>query len=219
MASPSPLSPNRPIIDVQAFVDWQAQLIQSGVNADLDLIAATESALRQTTRRLARCLADVGSLNRYRVNLRLYFGWHKGYEPSPGLKAARTVLARADFAVLSQRANVIFSPSVEYGCRLSNALQRRLHARLAIHLPNSVRRRPDEKFEEKMVDTALAADVVSSAFLNSSSWQVIVTEDDDLVPPAFVAEAILAGSGSRIILLRRRGQAGMLRLDDILMTG
>jgi hypothetical protein len=119
--------------------------------------------------------------------MRLYHGWHKGYEPTPNRKAAQLIINRTDYATLSQRQNVVFLPNVEFGDKLANALDKRLHRRLGIHLPNTVRRRFGDELEEKMVDTALAADVVATAHFDSADWILVVTEDDDLIPPIYVA--------------------------------
>jgi hypothetical protein len=207
------------ITSVAAFIDWNAQLLLTKRDSDADPEGTAEIAFRQTTRRIARCLSDIDIGRRFSVSMRLYHGWHKGYEPMVNRKAAQLVLARADYATLSQRPNVAFSPNVEFGDKLVNALPRRLHRRLGIHLPNTVRRRFDNDLEEKMVDTALAADVVATAYLEPDDWILVVTEDDDLIPPVFVAEAARYGSGAKVILLRTRVQMSMMPLDDILMNG
>lgn len=206
------------IVSVAAFVDWNSQLMLTRRDSAADPEGAAEVAFRQTTRRIARCLAEIDSSKRFRVAMRLYHGWHKGYEPTANRKAAQVVVGRADFATLSQRPTVVFSPNVGLGDRLTSALDRRLHARLAIHLPNTLRKRYTE-LEEKMVDTALVADVVSTAYRETGDWIVVVTEDDDLIPSVYVAEAALLGSGAKVILLRKRAQASMMNLDDLLVSG
>ncbi|QNM96696.1 hypothetical protein [Chitinimonas koreensis] len=207
------------IVNVSAFVDWNAQLILTKIDFEAEPQKAATAAFRQTTRRIARCLAEIDENKRFRVAMRLYHGWHQGYEPTVNRKAAQIVIAQSDFATLSQRPNVIFSPNVEFGDKLIAATNRRLHRKLAIHLPNTVRRRFGTELEEKMVDTALAADLVATAYRDAGEWIVVVTEDDDLVPPVYVAEAALVGSEAKVVLLRKRAQMGMLILEDILRTG
>jgi hypothetical protein len=207
------------VVNVAAFIDWNAQLLLTNRDVDADPEGAAEAAFRQTTRRIARCLNDLDSGKRFRVMMRLYHGWHKGYEPTQSRKAAQVVIGRADYAALSQRPNVVFSPNVGFGDRLSNALDRRLHRKLGIHLPNTLRRRFAADLEEKMVDTALAADVVTTAHSDETDWIVVVTEDDDLIPAVYIAEAVLVGSSARVVLLRKRSQASMMVLDDLLRTG
>lgn len=203
---------------VAAFVDWNSQLMLTGRDSTANPEGVAELAFRQTARRIARCLADIDPSKRFKVAIRLYHGWHKGYEPTANRKAAQVVVGRADFATLSQRPTVVFSPNVGFGDRLTIALDRRLHPRLGIHLPNTLRKRYSE-LEEKMVDTALAADVVSTAYREAGDWIVVVTEDDDLIPCIYVAEAALFDSGAKVILVRKRAQANMMILDDLLVTG
>lgn len=208
------------ITSVAAFIDWNAQLLLTRRDAQSDPEGAAETAFRHTTRRIARCLDSIGPDMRFRVAMRLYHGWHKGYEPTANRKAAQLVVARADYAALSQRPNVVFSPNVEFGDKLALALDRRLHLRLGIHLPNTVRKRPEtDLFQEKMVDTALVADVVTTAHRDAADWILVVTEDDDLVPAIYVAEAVLARTNARVILLRQRSQPSLLKLDDLLRAG
>jgi hypothetical protein len=207
------------IIGITAFIDWNSQLLLSGINAEKDPERAAAAALTVTARRIAKCLTEKDPTARFRVSMRLYYGWHKGYEPTQGRKAAQVLIGKTDFATLSTKPNVIFSPLVTFGDKLTNALDRRLHQRLSIHLPNTVRERSHNDLEEKMVDTALAADVVTTAHRDEGDWIMVVTEDDDLIPPIFVAESILARSDSKVVLLRKRHQAGMMNLDDLLSVG
>lgn len=208
------------IIDVLAFVDWNSQLLLTKRAVDKAPQRAAISAFKETTRRIARCLATANGSARFRVALRLYHGWHKGFEPTIDRRAVRSAIANTDFSTLSQRPNVIFAQNVEFGDTLLRALDRRLHKRLGIHLPNTLRDRDaTHRVEEKMVDTALASDVLATAFDGNADWILIVTEDDDLIPPAYVAEAILFGLPRRVLLLRRRKNAHMISLDDLLVEG
>lgn len=202
-----------PIIRVVAFVDWNSQIHLSGLDTKDDPVAAAKAALEKTARRVARCLIATDQRARFVVNLRLYHGWHRGFEPSANKKAITTVLAAIDFASLSAVPAVSFSEAVGYGDCLLAALPRRLHQRLAIHLPNTLRTQ-DRVDSEKMVDTALATDVVFTAFNEPNDWIVVVAEDDDLVPPMFTAEALLEPHGARVLLLHSRKRRGtFLRLD------
>lgn len=204
-----------PVIRVVAFVDWNAQIHLSGLDTKDDPVAAARAALERTARRVAKCLTAADETARFVVNLRLYHGWHKGFEPSANNKAIRTVLAAVDFSSLSAIPSVSFSEAVGYGDCLLAALPRRMHERLSIHLPNTLRSlgRVDS---EKMVDTALATDVVFSAFNDPKEWIVVVAEDDDLVPPIFTAEALLEPHGARVLLLHSRKRSGtFLKLDDL----
>lgn len=207
------------IVKVTAFIDWNTQLLLTKINGRTHPDRAAEVAFQSTAGRIARCLDNMDSTKRFKVMMRLYHGWHQGYEPTSNRKAVNVVVGRADYVALSPRTNVVFSPDVEFGDRLTKALDKRLHRRLGIHLPNTARRKFRDDLEEKMVDTALTADVVATAHSNLEDWIIVVTEDDDLVPAVYVAEAALENSDARVALLRKRNSSGMINLDDLLENG
>ena len=60
------------------------------------------------------------------------------------------------------------------------------------------------------------SDVVANAYREPDEWIVVVTEDDDLIPSVYVAEAALVGSGARVVMLRNRTGTSMMNLDDLL---
>ena len=203
-----------------AFVDWNSQLLINGVESNADTLFAARTTFSRTTKRIASCLSKLEPNGNFQVRLRLYHGWHKGYEPTANKKAAVQVLVETDFSALSDKPNVTFSADVEFGDRLLSALPHRIHEKLAIHLPNTLRERGRNKtHEEKMVDTALATDMMVSAYEDPSDWILVAAEDDDLVPPIFAAEAIIKKQGSRVLLLRHRRQSkNFLKLDEILLN-
>ena len=173
---------------------------------------------RQTLVRTARLVgrALVPEKLRFRVSLRLYHGWHKGWQPSDGVKAAASAVETTDFTRLTGE-RVAFSPAVQYSHTLLNALPERQHPRPPIHLPNTLRDRAHaSQPTEKMVDTALAADLLAWAHQSPSEWALVLAEDDDVVPPLFTAEAWIKPHGGRALLLRKRPATQYLKLDGIL---
>ena len=68
-----------------------------------------------------------------------------------------------------------------------------------------------------MVDTALAADLLEWARRGPNEWALILSEDDDIVPPVFTAEAWLRPYGGRAFILRTLRPGGFLKLDGLLM--
>lgn len=63
-----------------------------------------------------------------------------------------------------------------------------------------------------MVDTALAADLVVCAYQDPNDWILLVTEDDDLIPPLFTAESIINSAQARALLLSKEKPRGNLLL-------
>ncbi len=210
-------APRAVIQAVAAFVDWNSQIHVSGDKNQRDPVATAGIVLKKTTARIARCLSQVDQNRRFKVQLRLYHGWHKGFHPTDNRKAIINVLAATNFTDLSPLQNIVFAPDVAYGDCLLHALSSRLHVRLGIHLPNTLQLQHGH-LGEKMVDTALAADVVSNAATQTNEWIVVVAEDDDLVPPVFTAEALLSIYSSKVMMLQSRNRSeNFLKLENIMV--
>jgi len=201
-----------------AFVDWNAQIHGFGFNRLDDPNQRTENTLDRTLRGIARLLVSEASQCRFRVDLRFYHGWHKGFEPTENRRAMITAVARADFSAMVRHPSVLISPNIAYGDLLLDALELRCHGRQLVHLPNTLRQQGrGSELTEKMVDTALAVDLLAWARNSQNGWALLLGDDDDLVPPAFVAEAWTKPSGGRILLVRhQRGRQAFLKLDGLL---
>jgi hypothetical protein len=204
-------------VPTTAFVDWNSQIHNASPPSSTPF-AVAERTLTYVGRTLSRTLAIVDPSRRFEVSLRIYHGWHKGFEPTERRKALLTAAARMDFSSLSICSNVVIRADIAFGDRLISGLDSRLHRKLNIHLPDTLRerQRKDDKFEEKMVDTAIAVDVVDLAHREPDQWLVILAEDDDLVPPTLAAESIINGRQGKVLLLRKRTAGPCLRLEGVL---
>jgi len=211
----APSSHRRAFIRVTCFVDWNSQLLLTGTDYEKDPVEAARTAFRQVTRRIARCLVRVDTSENFQVHLRLYHGWRKGYEPTTNLKAIRNVIAETDFSTASDKPSVVYSCDVGYGDCLLSALPQRMHLKLGIHLPSTLRDRGSQRYEEKMVDTALATDLVVCAYQDPNEWILLVTEDDDLIPPLFTAESIITAQARALLLSKRKWGNNLLLLDGL----
>ncbi|KFC70782.1 hypothetical protein FG93_02538 [Bosea sp. LC85] len=205
------------IASVTAFIDWNSQIHASKPPRHADERQIAAHTLDYVARTIGRVLNSQSSATRYDVTLRLYHGWHKGFEVTDRKKAIINSTSDYELSYMSRKPNVLIRPIVQFGDALIFARNIRLHQRLSCHLPNTLRRasRGDSDFEEKMVDTAIASDVVYEAFSDRSRWLIVFGEDDDLVPPIFVAESIRTNSDGRIILVRTRGGTPFLNLDNL----
>ncbi len=198
-----------------AFVDWNAQIINHAATLREQPVRCAEQTLERTARTIERTLLSWSQTERFRVTLRLYHGWHKGYEPTANRRAVGQMVAGMDFSLLPRSNTVVFSSEVQFGDRLIDALPTRLHSRLGIHLPNTLRvQRKEDGPIEKMVDTSIAADLLSWARTSPSEDALILTEDDDLVPAVYVAEAWVSASSSRICLIRHRRSSRPLKFAE-----
>ena len=190
-------------------------------------VLGTSSLLEGARRTLVRTARSVGhALSaeklRFRVSFRLYHGWYKGWQATDGFQAAGQAVRNTDLATLSG-GRVDFSSTVDFGHTLLAALPERLHRperqrrSPPIHLPNTLRdQAKGQPPMEKMVDTALAADLLAWARQSPSEWALVLAEDDDVVPPLFTAEAWIKPHGGRALLLRKRGASQYLKLDGLL---
>jgi len=107
-------------------------------------------------------------------------------------------ISETAFPDLSYRPNVVFLPNVQYGHTLREALAERRHRHPPIHLPNTLREQSKESTPvEKMVDTALATDLLDWARSDPDEWALVLADDDDFVPPVFAAEAWIKPHGGR----------------------
>lgn len=205
------------ITTVTAFIDWNSQIHAARADADSTPITLTQQTLRYIGRTIGRVLASVDRTARFDVNLRLYHGWYRGFEPTPRRKAMIEVFAGTDFAALSNQSNVVIRPSLNFGDSLESATSARYFPHLSCHIPNTLRRDIIDKDvrEEKMVDTAIASEFVDLAHREPDRWLMLVGEDDDLVPPTYIAEGIRGGVGGKILLVRSRGDTPFLKLDQL----
>lgn len=201
---------------VMALVDWNSQIhaARPGSVSEIELARRT---LDYVGRTIGRTLAQARKDARFDVTLRLYHGWHKGFEVTARRRAMTTVIAETDFIALSCKGNVSIRDTIQFGDRLNSALNSRIHTRLNCHLPNTLRNilGVGGGVEEKMVDTAIASDVVDIAHREPSNWILVLGEDDDLVPPLFVAEPMVTAHNGNILLVRGRSGEPFLKLQDI----
>ena len=205
-------------IRVTAFVDWNAQIRTAGAEDVERPEVRAKRALDRTARVVVKVLVRTDPSARFRVGLRLYHGWYKGFEPTENRKAVVAVVAGTDFSDLSRSPNVSFSKDVRYGDDLLAAVPERRHVRPPIHLPGTLRRQErNSPFVEKMVDTALAADLLVWARNEPRAWAIVLSEDDDVAPPVFAAEAWTRPHGGRALIVRtRRGRQTFLKLGGLL---
>ena len=210
-------SGSRPI-SVTAFVDWNTHMrnIRAPESKPEDRAQRT---LAQTARVIGRALAQAASASRFDVAFRLYHGWYKGWQRTENFDAITTAVSQTDFSRLSQAPNVVFSSDVRYSHTLMSALPERSHVRPPIHLPDTLRQQVShEPPTEKMVDSALASDLLAWAHSDPGDWALILSDDDDVVPPVFTAEAWTKPHGGRVLIVRtRRTSRAFLKLNGLLM--
>jgi hypothetical protein len=205
------------ITPVTALVDWNSQIHAAKSAVRLTPLALAEHTLGYVGKTIGDVLTKLDSTKRFDVVLRLYHGWHKGFEPTARKRAVIDAFASTDFRTLSRRSRVVIRPQLNFGDNLLSATPLRLHLKIGCHLPNTLRHNPRNHSveNEKMVDTAIASDLVDLAHSERKRWLLILADDDDLVPPTFVAEGVRNKSDGKIVLIRNRPNTPFLKLDEL----
>lgn len=176
-----------------ALVDWdtarRCRWLSSVERAKVER-GGVQAQLEAVQKRLAPAFLSFEKA-RFRVQMRIYHGWHRGLEPTADYR---------DLSGLRPRRNtvdqVLFAPPVlgdELACRGRYG-----------KLRDTVRRREESSLlEQKMVDTAIAADLLflaRSKLAGPRAWFVVLSEDDDMLPPVIVAHKW--GAGCKILRTR-----------------
>ena len=192
-------------VTVTAFVDWKAQIHNARAADITEPRDKAGRTLQNVARIVERVLIGRAPSVRFRVAFRLYHGWHKGFEATENRKVMIGLVAETDFTNLPRSRNVRFLEEVRYGDELLTALPQRAHTRPPVHLPDTWRQQEQNGPRvEKMVDTAMAADLLDRARNAPHEWALILSEDDDMVPPVFTAEAWMEPHGGRVVIVRTR---------------
>jgi hypothetical protein len=205
--------------NVGLFVDWNSQLRLVPDNISDDPVQACRHAINAVGKTITRYLCALDKVSRYRVRVRLYHGWTAGIMQTVNRRAVEQIPEYLSPDDIFPSVRVLSQSDIEFGDRLIDGLAERQLPRSGIHLPNTLRRQGGQQGPtEKMVDTALAADLLSWARSEPTSIAIVVSPDDDMVPPVFVAEAWMKPFGGVVRLARSpaRGDSRFLLLDGLL---
>ncbi len=184
-------TPMRNIIRATAFIDWDTA--RRSVNHEIKSgrTNLTKRSIQALQESLAALLSEREKDSHFRVNFRLYHGWHRGKTKTDD----RLELERCYIEDSPQRSlhNVSFTPELSYGDEL-------LCGGLRCKILDTLRRRPEGHDEQKMVDTALVSDLLQFVHSRTGGLAIVVGDDDDLLPGIFTAEAW----GGKVLVARFR---------------
>ena len=205
------LMSKRPI-PVHILVDWNSELLALRNLGDRETPEVARRVFRNLCRHIGKLLYEIDGERGFFLNFRVYSGWRMQSKPTrrrESLDAARCYNPDnpqdRGLAEYSPR-NLHVVRSLEFGDRLLGARDIRLCGpRTDHHLPSTFQKNRDEVWGEKMVDTALVADLLYLALEDDKSWLVVVGQDADLVPGILTADGLLNGSDRRTIFLARGG--------------
>ena len=210
---------SHPFTRALGFVDWHTAVIASGaITRPQRAAAVARKALEHVERVVSDHLCRSGARARFRVRLRLYAGWHSGKTPTDYFQGIAKVMgAYASRIRRYQQGRVVFEGG-EHGIQLGNRLacvSGRLARRHGVHFLDTLRYR-DGVTREKMVDTALAVDLLALANRKEADRYVVVSDDDDMLPGIFAAEA--AGADAKMLSRPGRGSRFMAHARDLIDT-
>lgn len=202
------------------FVDWHTAIIASGGAAKSnrrDSVIA-ENALRHVERIVSDCLMDSAEKSRFQVKLRLYAGWHRGVTFTNYFHGVDDVMRKYASKIRRYHKDRVVFRAGNDGIQLGNKLAcvpERLARKHRAHLLDTLRVRDDRR-EEKMVDTALVVDLLGLANKREADRYLVVSDDDDMLPGIFAAEA----SGAESMMLSRPGMSSrfMAHASDLIRS-
>lgn len=185
------------IISAYAFIDWDSarriqraswDTSQKGAGSVGDRALHIQECFTQLQTKVNAQLSKIAQGARVRVlGSRIYHGWHNGKTETLDRRAWETAMPRLRQIVTDK---VSFLPDIQFGNILSCGGKR-------MPIFDTVRTREDGESEQKMVDTALVADLLSYCRTESRNFKrgevpdvlaIVVGDDDDLLPGAFVSE-------------------------------
>lgn len=202
---------------VTVLVDWNSQIHAAPIRPSATQEDIAFDTLTYIVKLIGRTVARIDATRRYRIKLRLYHGWRKGFEPSERRKALMRTLQHHTISGLNVFPIASFSDEIELGDDLYRAMPTRRHALHSCHLPNTLRKslKDASVLEEKVVDTAIASDAVAISALEPQTWLFVLGEDDDLVPAVLAAEYLREPRGAPVRLIRKRKYTPFYLLDGL----
>ena len=167
---------------------------------------------------MSDCLKESAGGWKFEVRLRLYAGWHSGKTPTPYHRGITRVMGAYASRTRSYHAGQVAFRGGDGGIRLGDTLAcvpGRLARKHGVHLLDTLRHR-DGRAEEKMVDTALAVDLLGLAHRKAADRYVVVSDDDDMLPGILAAEA----AGAHGMMLSRPGMSSrfMSHVRDLICS-
>ncbi len=202
---------SRPI-PVHVLVDWNSELLALRSPQDREGPEVARRVFKLLCRHVGKTLYEIAGSDPFFLYFRVYSGWRTQSAQTRRRNSLES--ARIYNPSNSQdRGLAEYSPrkyqvvrSLEFGDRLLGARDIRLCGpRLDHHLPSTFQKNRNDVWGEKMVDTALVADLLHLTLETDQSWLIVVGQDADLIPGILTADGLLHGTGRRTIYLARGG--------------
>lgn len=180
----------RGITNVRTFIDWDTarRIVRPSIRRSGHRQCLT--SMMELQQFISELLQEADKSTHFRITYRIYHGWHRGKTKTSDLIDFEKISAEN---LLSRRiGSCSFAPEILFGNSLVCGGKRSF-------LYDTLRRREDsDKDEQKMVDTALVSDLLTSVRQERDAVYLVIGDDDDLLPGVITAEQW----GAKIILAR-----------------
>lgn len=190
------------VSNVIALVDWDTarRLVRPVERPTARQMSEAITALQNS---IANYLNDIDVTTIYRVNWRIYHGWHRGKTKTGDRILFDKYLSLARPRTLGK---VSFGTDFKFGDMLVCDTPRN-------PLFDTLRQNQDTReLQQKMVDTALVCDLLYLVRSKEADIYLVIANDDDFVPALFTADSWRA----RIMLLHNRESLNThLRLNGL----
>lgn len=194
------------IINVRTFVDWDSarRLLKTEIRRGSNSLCLR--SMMEVQNYIYELLTEYDNTLSYRVNYRIYHGWHRGKTKTEDYKDFEKVSNNKE---LSRRlGSCSFVPEIEFGNVLLCGGKRS-------QLFDTLRRRDEkDQDEQKMVDTALVSDLLMSVKNERDAIHIVIGDDDDLIPGVVTAEIL----GAKVFLARvtREYDNSFINIKDLI---
>ena len=196
----------RGVVNVRTFIDWDSARRIISTDARIGRASLGLRSMMEIQNFLSEILSRHDDSSNYRVNYRVYHGWHRGKTKTSDYREFEEI---SNSSNLSRRlGQCSFAPEVQFGNSLLCGGKRSF-------LYDTLRRRKDSEVDEqKMVDTALISDLLTSVRHDRESIHVVIGDDDDLIPGVITAESW----GAKVFLARvgRDHENSFLNIDGLI---
>jgi hypothetical protein len=212
------------IITAHAFIDWDSarRVRRPSWGNKID-----DVPLKDRVRHVEECFSELqfrtaSALEKIDLNMpvrvvmsRIYHGWHRGITPTEDRRSWE--LARQNLKLLTTR-KVSYLPDTRFGDALFCGGKR-------TPLVDTLRRRDDGVDQQKMVDTALVADLLSFGRTESAGFRrgesprsmaIVIGNDDDLLPGSFAVEQW--GLPVKVLRINRDRESRFLRVNEMVYS-
>jgi len=176
---------------VGVFVDWDSARRYLGHSLRHGRENYEERTIHELQDVLVDLISQFGSNRIFRAHMRIYHGWYSGKSKTEDRRKIDSLVGKLPprrGKNVSFPGDFVIADELMCGgerCKLFDTMRKR---------------QDDDKLQQKMVDSALVCDLLQATKNREFAYNVVVAEDDDMLPGVIVAEKW----GAKVIVARHR---------------